>query len=78
MAISLLQQLFIGQNSALFTFDMLSNTLTGDKCPITVTLLLSKSMLKDVTPAHSTKYIKEKTIHRYFNYISVLLLLNKF
>lgn len=79
MAISLLQQLFRGQNSALFTFDMLSNTPTGDTCPITVTLWLSKSMLKDVTPAHSTKYISEKNIKvklefskRHFNYASIL------
>jgi len=37
-------------NSALFTFEILSRTATGEMCPITVTLFDSKSILNDVTP----------------------------
>ena len=39
-----------GQNSAFFTFEMLSRTPTGETCPITVTLFVSTSILNDVTP----------------------------
>lgn len=37
---------------------MLSKTPTGDMCPITVTLLLSRSILNDVTPGFFQKKIE--------------------
>lgn len=59
-----------GQNSAFFTFEMLSRTPTGETCPITVTLFVSTSILNDVTPnirererevcCYSHIYVKEK------------------
>lgn len=38
-------------SSAFLTLEMLSRTPSGDTWPITVTFLLSRSMLNDVTPA---------------------------
>lgn len=46
-----------GQNCAFFTFDMLSKTLNGVTSPITVTFFAAKSMLNEVTPAHTINII---------------------
>lgn len=49
---SLISDPIVGQNCAFFTFDMLSNTLSGVTFPTTVTFFAAKSMLNELTPAH--------------------------
>ena len=61
-----------GHNCAFFTLEMLVNTPNGVTSPITVTFLVSKSMLNDLTPA------RERTTLFTISTVATICFLSKF